>query len=193
MFLSDNGGEFNNEAFREMNEKMNIHTATTAAESPFSNGTVERHNLILAEAMMKTIADEKCESEVALSWAVAAKNSLQSHCGVSPNMMVFGRNTNTPSVLTDKLPALETRTVNEVIRKNMNAMHVARQKYVQAESSERIRKALRSKLRSYSDTNYETGEKVFYRRKNTKGWKGPATVLGKYGKLVMLRHGGSLV
>ena len=50
-FLSDNGSEFNNDNYRQMNEKLNIETCTTAAESPFSNGTVERHNLIVAEAM----------------------------------------------------------------------------------------------------------------------------------------------
>ena len=37
-FLSDNGGEFANATFREMNEKLNVITATTAAESPWSNG-----------------------------------------------------------------------------------------------------------------------------------------------------------
>ena len=66
-FLTDNGGEFSNERFREMNEKFNIETATTAAESPFSNGIVERHNLVLAEAMDKTIKDAKCSPDVALA------------------------------------------------------------------------------------------------------------------------------
>ena len=84
-FLSDNGGEFNNDIYREMNEKLNIEIATTAAESPFSNGTVERHNLILAEAMQKTLLDVKCEPQIALSWAVSAKNALQKHSRFSPN------------------------------------------------------------------------------------------------------------
>ena len=39
----------------EMNEKLNIETATMAGESPFSNGIVERHNKILAEAFSKTV------------------------------------------------------------------------------------------------------------------------------------------
>ena len=107
--------------------------------------------------------------------------------------MVFGRNPNIPNVLTDKPPALDVTNVHEVVRRNINAMHVARQKYVQAESSDKIRKALRSKTRTYVDAEYKTGDMVYYRRKNTKGWKGPATVLGKDGKVVMLRHGGSLV
>ena len=50
-FLSDNGGEFINNSYQEMNEKLNIGTATTAAESPFSNEIADRHNLLKAEAM----------------------------------------------------------------------------------------------------------------------------------------------
>ena len=69
-FLSDNEGEFNNKAYQYMTEKVNIETCTTAAETSFSNGTVEHHNLIVAEAIEKTSEDEKCEPEIALTWAV---------------------------------------------------------------------------------------------------------------------------
>ena len=69
-FLSDNGGEFNNGGYWQMNEKLIIETCTTAVESPFNNGTVERHNLIVAEAMEKTLEDEKCEPEIALGGAI---------------------------------------------------------------------------------------------------------------------------
>ena len=82
-----------------MNEKLNIETCTTAVESPFSNGTVEGHNLIIAEAMEKTLEYEKCETEIALAWAISAKNGLQNHLEHSSNELVFGFNINTPSVL----------------------------------------------------------------------------------------------
>jgi transposase InsO family protein len=84
MFLTDNGGEFSNESFRELNEKFNVETATTAAESPFSNGTCERHHLILVEAMQKTMLEEKCDPEIALAYAVAAKNTLSNRGGLVP-------------------------------------------------------------------------------------------------------------
>ena len=175
---------------REMNEKLNIESTTTAAESPFSNDIVERHNLILSEAMLKTIEDVKCDPEVALAWAVSAKNALQNNGGFSPNQLVFGRNPNVPSVLTDLPPAFETTTSSDLIRNNMNALHSARKNYIAAESSERIRRALRHKVRSYADTVYVNGDKVFYRRKNVKGWKGPAVVLGQDGQFVLLRQAG---
>ena len=44
--LSDNGGEFNDEQFRDMAESFNIRVTTTAVESPWSNGLCERHNAI---------------------------------------------------------------------------------------------------------------------------------------------------
>ena len=193
MFLSDNGGEFNNDAFRNMNEQLNIQTATTAGESPFSNGMVEKHNSTLGEALKKTMMNEKCSAELALCWATSAKNALPSYGGVSPNMLVFSRNINVPNILNNKLPAMSSSSVYEVIRKNISALHVAREKYIEAQSSEKIKKALRSKTRTFSNISYNCGDRVFYKRKNVKGWKGPATVIGKDGSVVMLRHGGSLV
>ena len=48
-FLSDNGGEFANHDFINMCESLGITIKRTAAESPWSNGLVERHNLILSK------------------------------------------------------------------------------------------------------------------------------------------------
>ena len=56
-----------------------------AAEAPWSNGLVERHNAILGYTIAKTIGYVKCDLELALSWATAAKNSLKNINGFSPN------------------------------------------------------------------------------------------------------------
>ena len=105
-FSSDNGGEFSNEKYKEMSEELNIETTKTAGESPFSNGTVEWHNQILAEEFYKTIADVKCDPKIALVWAVSAKNTLLNN-SFSPNQLVFGVNPNFLSILEDKLPVME--------------------------------------------------------------------------------------
>ena len=42
--LSDNGGDFNNEDFREMGELLNINICTIGAELPWSNGIVEKQH-----------------------------------------------------------------------------------------------------------------------------------------------------
>ena len=75
-FLSDNEEEFSNEVYRDLCENFNIAPATTAAESPWSNGTCERHNTVLSEAVTKTMVDTKCDLETAPAWALCAKNSL---------------------------------------------------------------------------------------------------------------------
>ena len=59
------------------------------------------------------------------------------------------------------MPALNSFTKSELIIMNLNAMHRAREIFIKAESSERIRRALRHKVRTYSDEKYNNGEKVF--------------------------------
>ena len=192
LFISDNGGEFSNDVMTEMNEKLGVETRTTAGESPFSNGIVERHNKILFEAMMKTIEDVKCEPEIALAWSVSAKNSLQNHGGYSPNQLVFGHNVSFPSLLTDRIPALEPTTSSDIIRKNMNALYSARKNFIAAENSEKIRRALRHQIRTYADEIYENGDKIYFKRKSFKGWKGPGIVIGKDGQTVVVKYGGQI-
>ena len=187
-FHSDCGGEFCNDIFREMNEKLGIETSTTPGEAPFSNGIVERSNKVLYEAMMKTQEETKCNFETALAWSVSAKNGLQNVLGYSPNQLVLGSNINLPSVLTDNLPAHEIPQ-SEIVRQKLSALHNSRKNFIAAESSERIKRALRHPVRTYSEQIYEPGEKVYYKRKDYKGWKGPAKVLGKKGNFVLIRHG----
>ena len=188
-FHSDCGGEFANDVFREMNEKLGIETSTTPGESRFSNGVVERNNKVLYEAFIKTIEDAKCDMETALAWAVSAKNALQNHGGYSPNQLVFGTNVNLPSVITDLAPALEPFTSSEIVRRNLNTLQEARKNFIKAESSERIKRALGHNVRTYCKESYNSGDEVFYKRRAVKGWKGPATVLGKERNFVLIRHG----
>ena len=70
-------------------------------------------------------------------------------------------------------------------------MHKARQNFVQAESSEKIQRALCHKVRSHADVKYSNEDQVFYGRKNFKGWKGPGLVFGQVGQFVFIRHGGT--
>ena len=77
--LTDNGGEFDSEFFRQNAEIFNIKVSTTAANSPFSNGCCERHNMILTETLQKVKSDLKSsDDELCIQAAVFAKNSLVS-------------------------------------------------------------------------------------------------------------------
>ena len=68
-------------------------------------------------------------------------------------------------------------------------MHRARTAFIESESSERIRRALRHNIRTYANETYQSGDMVYYRRKGYKGWKGPGKVIGKDGQTVLIKHG----
>ena len=132
--LTDNGGEFNNEGSRDMSENLNTEVLATAAESPWSNGISKRHN-----AVIDKIKDESdVSTEVALACAINAKNSLHNVYGFSPSQLVFGRNTNLPSVLNDKLPALGGHTSSEVVANHLNAEYETCKAFIECEASEKI-------------------------------------------------------
>ena len=193
-FLTDNGREFNNHSFRDMAQNLNIVVRTTAAQSPWSNGLNERHNAILAESVKKTIEDAKCNFDIALAWAVSAKNALHSiKGGYSPNQLVFGRNPNLPSFLNDKLPALEGLSTSEIVANNLNAMHAARKAFIENESSEKLRRAVRHQIRPAVVQTYQNGDLVLFKRNESERWQGPGAVIGWESKQVLVKHGGTYI
>ena len=190
--LTDNGKEFDSEEFRSMGDTFGITILTTAAEAPFSNGVCERLNSVIGRSVNKIMLESKCSVEEALAWSVSARNSLSNNSGFSPNQLVFGYNPCMPNVMGDKLPALENSSF-EMIRRNMNAMHTARQAAIQVESSERIRRALRHNVRPTDTSLIKVGDKVYYKRNNNDQWHGPSILIGKDGKQMFVKHGGSYV
>ena len=191
--LTDNGGEFNNEELRALGESYNIRVMATAAESPWSNGVCERLNAVIGDSVRKIIADSKCSVEIALAWAVSARNSLSNNSGFSPNQLVFGRNPCYPNVFSDMPPALNPSPSSDLVRQNLNAMHTAREAFVKYESSEKLRRALRHNIRSNESSEIEIGDHVYYKRNNSHEWHGPGTVIGREGKQFLVRHGGIYV
>lgn len=187
--LVDNGGEFANDDFLKMTEALGINVQTTAAESPWSNGIVERHNQTLAKMMDKVIEDTKCSYEMALSWALSAKNSLQNIAGFSPYQLVLGGNPNLPCSTMENLPALSRKSSPSIIQDNLNALHSARAAFIASENDEKIRRALLRNVRTSSETTYVTGDLVYYKRDNSNEWRGPGIVIGQVSQQVFIKHG----
>ena len=191
MMLSDNGGEFLNDVFSSFGDQYDVHIKTTAAYSPWSNGTVERHNAILTEVFYKTIEERKCSPETAICYAVFAKNSMHNNSGYSPYQIVFGKNPVIPTVLNNQPPALCGRSFEDLVTKHLSTLHESRKNYVKAESSNRIRCALRSNIRPHNGP-FKTGDLVYFQR-DPGFWRGPATVVGQDGKQVFVRYTGNIV
>ena len=125
-------------------------TVKTAAASPWSNGLVERHTLVLSEMLDKIIDETDSDISSAVSWCVNAKNSLLVNAknsllnvhGFSPYQLTLGTNPKLPSTLSDKLPALTNKRVSKVISQNLEVLHKVREAFIAVENSERIRRAL---------------------------------------------------
>ena len=188
-FLSDNGGEFANASFLSLCESLNITVKTTAAESPWSNGICERHNQTIARSIDKIIADTGCDLELALCWAVNAKNALTNVAGFSPFQLVLGTNPRLPSNLTNDAPAISQVSTSQVIRENLNTLHAARKAFIACENDEKIKRALKANIRSSGEIKYVTGDTVHYKREDATQWHGPATVIGQTDQQVFLKHG----
>ena len=88
-----------------------------------------------------------------------------------------------------KLPALDNVVKSTVLLDNLNALHAARQAFISAESSERIRRALKAQTRTSTSLIFQNGQSVYYKREGLPAWKGPGTVIGKEGQTIIVKHG----
>ena len=104
--------------------------------------------------------------------------------GFSPSQLVFGRQPQLPSVMSNKLPAQECVSSVKMYTDRMNARKV----FSEIENSNRLNRALKCKTILKME-HYETGDEVYYRFKDKNIWQGPAKVIGFNGKAIMIKHG----
>ena len=116
--------------------------------------------------------------DVIVSWAISVKNALQSCYGFSPKQLVFGKSANLPSNLVNWPTAIDVSHA-DILVKHVNALHAARKAFMEAESSDLLRRALKTKNREITGIEYEIGDMVYYKRKSSDKWKGPVMVIGK--------------
>ena len=128
-FLTDNGGEFANA------KSLGITVKTTAADAPWSNGLIERHNMVLADMSNKVLDDTQCHPDLAISSCINAKNSLHSVHGFSPYQLAIGKNPKLPCVLKEKAPALTCQPTSKIVSNNLDVIHEATEAFISSENS----------------------------------------------------------
>ena len=128
--LSGNGGEFNNNLFRELGEQFNVVIMSTQLNP----------HAVFGKMVHKLMLDEKrFPIDVIIAWSVSPKNALNTCYGYSLNQLIFGRNPNCPSNLTNNPPVMEGITYSELVSKHLCAMHEARKAFIEVESNDKLR------------------------------------------------------
>ena len=90
---SDQGKEI---LYQHLQAFCNIHgirMTTTVSYTPNTAGLVERNHTVVDKMLEGMITyDDALKPEIALSWSIQASNCLDLVEGISPYMLVFGRN-----------------------------------------------------------------------------------------------------
>jgi hypothetical protein len=178
---------------RDLADSYGIKLICAGAESPWSNSIYERLNGVLVISVQKIQHDTNCNLKIALVWGVSARNSLQNCYRYSPNQLVFSSNLSFPNFYNGNPTVLEERTASEIVADNLKAMHSVSVEFLKNESNEKLRKALLHQVRSSDVDNLNNGDSVFSKRNDSDKLYGPGVVIGKDGKQVLARHGGTYV
>ena len=94
---SDQGSTFESKIFREMLSLFRIEKTRTTSQRPQANGGVERFNRTLISMLtMYCQENQRHWDEVLPQVLMAYRSSVHSTMGVSPNMMMLGRNITMP-------------------------------------------------------------------------------------------------
>ena len=68
--ISNNGGEFDSNEFRDLCENFNMTVRTTPAYSPWSNSLCDKHNHMLTETVLKVKENNVIGRQLLYGWLV---------------------------------------------------------------------------------------------------------------------------
>ena len=190
LILTDNGGEFKNEEIKALAAKFNIRTDCTGAESPWQNGMMEKAHYTV-DVMTRSVKRDQpqIKLEVALAWACTAKNSMNNVMGFSSHQLVFGRNIKLPDILNDPPATWDNDNQGKSFKDIVDAIYATREAFTKKDKCERLKRALKSKIRC-NLTVFHRNDVVYFKRENEEFWRGPARVVYQDGKVLSIVQNG---
>jgi hypothetical protein len=87
---------------------------------------------------------------------------------------------------------MEGKTFSEVLAMHINSLQAARQAFTSSEVSEKVRLALKKKIRTNNELYYSE-DRVYWTHSHENKWRGPGKVLHQDGKQVFIRSGGRII
>ncbi len=191
MIHSDRGGEFCCSELADIAEYIGVRSSFTAASSPNQNGVNERNHAVCDRMIDKMLTqDSSLSPQVALTWALTAKNSLENVSGFSPFQVVFGSAPSLPSVYTSGPPGYEEVVMEKAVADHINALFLGREAYIQCESDKILKTALKQRIYKRGE-EIRAGDWIYYN--NNGKWQGPVKVTTKDGKSLYVVRGGRLI
>jgi hypothetical protein len=170
-----------------------INKARTTPYRPSSNGQVERYNRTLMDAVRCFIGKSQNRWDLHLQQiAGALRSSVNRMTGFTANMMMLGREVNTPADLMFPLPRGQHESPEAYVRDLVSIMEKAHEtaRQVMKTTSERMKKDYDLRLLELS---YRVGDIVYLLdtavlkgkcKKLSPPWKGPGVIVSKLSSFI---------
>ena len=190
----DQGGEWEAEFLLVMEEHA-IDTQFSGSHAPWQLGHAERHGALLATAWIALIQEHQVQDrtgmKATLSCAVQAKNETVTRKGYSANALVFGRQSNFPSLLDDEAHTMTTLgqalSLDTEVARQAEMRAAAKRALLHQDAQEKLKKAL-TRRPGGQIREFLPGERVYFwvpgvkrvrYRRDPGVWRGPAIILVK--------------
>ena len=191
---SDQGRQFESNLFQEMCKLLGIHKTRTTPYHPQSDGMVERFNRTLAAMLSAYVSENHRDWDEQLPYVTMAYRSTEHETtGMSPNMLMFGREVSTPLDLVYELPNLSKPIPSNQwvweLRDRIERAHTLVRQYTQ----QAMHRQKRNRDSRMSFETFKIGDQVFVHfpvkkvgtsAKLTPFWRGPFKVTGKLSEVL---------
>ena len=186
---SDQGGTYESQLFYQVCKMLEMQKTRTCGFNPKSDGMIERMNRTLKERLTLMTNDNPRTWDQQLPYAMMAyRNSVHEVTGQTPNMMMFGRETDLPlDVMTGR--PLKMKPMNEVdfVEELRERLEVAHEKARKHQKNEQ-RRQKRNYDKRANGNSFKEGDPVWlYNGDKMKGvqyklsckWEGPFEITKK--------------
>ncbi|XP_078799615.1 uncharacterized protein LOC144990300 [Oryzias latipes] len=167
---SDQGANFESAVFQGMCELLGINKTRTTPFRPQSDGQVERFNATLQKTLAATA--ERChwDWDIMIPYALMPYRATKhSSTGLTPNMMLFGREITEPMDLVVGLPPenLTVDTAPEYVQRLRQRLELSHQ-LARSVLGRAVERAKRQYDKNICQVQYKIGDAVWYLLKGTK-------------------------
>ena len=183
---SDQGRQFESELFKEMCKLLQIEKTRTTAYHPKSDGMVEMFNRTLASMISMFVDENHSDWDELLPYMTMAYRATENETtGMSPNILMLGRETTTPLDIAFEMPAaIKAIPANQWVWELQDRMERAH-KFVREQTGKSISRQKKYHDRKLVFDNIQAGDSVYVlfpvrlvgcSRKWTSFWRGPYKV-----------------